>query len=525
MRVMDCSVQKSVEPFFVTLSTPHSHTHHPLTLPRSSIRRHRKRRWFILKEDCLYYKESPDSLVLLGVMPVHGSHLLDLGGLTQSAPPAPIETQTVCHECKRPFTFLDRKHHCRHCGNTFCAADSSRRIAIPKFGLHTRVRVCDGCYTAVATELEGSEVVLKLLELTGERPEETVTVPSAPSSPTAGLAGGHSMKNTITAHAQAMQQLKHRAAVAKATADAVSTTSPPPAAHKRSSLFRGGGTPVTDTKRFTLPSVNKPHLFALKNSERELWLHADNAETRAEWVQAIRGVQRQKDARPRAPSAADPQAAAAPSWEIPYPAVSVLNKVGVGAFGEVFRARLWGTEVACKTLKTEQFKDADALLEDLKKEVSILSTLRHPNVVLYIGACTAPPNVCILTEWCARGSLHDVLHDYSVHLPSKLCVDLAQGIAQGMNYLHSLSPQLIHRDLKSHNILVGKAFQVKVADFGLSHVRELQAKGDAEKDTAVEHKGPRHYGIFGTPEWYDNDPRRGRRKRACERVRACLSSL
>lgn len=63
-------------------------------------------------------------------------------------------------------------------------------------------------------------------------------------------------------------------------------------------------------------------------------------------------------------------------------------------------------------------------------------------MVLYIGACTLPPNVCILTEWCAKGSLYDVLHDFSVHLPAKLCIDLAMGIAQGMNYLHSLEKKV-----------------------------------------------------------------------------------
>jgi serine/threonine protein kinase len=96
-----------------------------------------------------------------------------------------------------------------------------------------------------------------------------------------------------------------------------------------------------------------------------------------------------------------------------------------------------------------------------------------------------------------------VLHDHTVHLPAKLVIDLAMGIAQGMNYLHSLPNKIIHRDLKSHNILISKNFEPKVADFGLSHVRELQAKEEADGNAAgvfVE-KGPRHYGIFGTPEW------------------------
>ncbi len=125
--------------------------------------------------------------------------------------------------------------------------------------------------------------------------------------------------------------------------------------------------------------------------------------------------------------------------------IVILNKVGKGAFGEVYRARLWGTDTAVKTMKPEVFESNKKLLEELKKEVKILSQLRHPNVVLYIGAATKPPNVCIVTEWCARGSLYDVLHDHSIAVGVKLIVDIAMGIAQGMNYLHSLGTPLRRR--------------------------------------------------------------------------------
>ena len=112
--------------------------------------------------------------------------------------------------------------------------------------------------------------------------------------------------------------------------------------------------------------------------------------------------------------------------------LTIQEKVGDGAFGEVFKGRLWGTDVAIKKLKLKDIDMQDKLVEDLKREIAILSNLRHPNMVLYIGACTKPPNVCIVTEWCDRGSLNTALHGVDTIMPVRVrrrrmfsvCVDL-----------------------------------------------------------------------------------------------------
>ena len=125
----------------------------------------------------------------------------------------------------------------------------------------------------------------------------------------------------------------------------------------------------------------------------------------------------------------------------------MVDRIGAGSFGEVYRGRLWGTDVAVKLMIATEV--TAEVLESLKAEVAILSQLRHPNVVLYLGACTTPPNIFIVTEWCERGSLHDLLYDHTVPLSVATRLGLALQTAQGMSYLHSPRRQIIHRDLKS----------------------------------------------------------------------------
>jgi len=97
------------------------------------------------------------------------------------------------------------------------------------------------------------------------------------------------------------------------------------------------------------------------------------------------------------------------AWELSEDEVEVTERIGAGNFGEVFRGRLWGSDVAVKLMRATEVTSKE--VESLQDEVDILAQLRHPNVVLYMGASTTPPNIFIVTEWCERGSLHDMLYD------------------------------------------------------------------------------------------------------------------
>lgn len=152
---------------------------------------------------------------------------------------------------------------------------------------------------------------------------------------------------------------------------------------------------------------------------------------------------------------------------IEYSEVECQEKIGAGGFGDVYRGHFRGTEVAIKKVLADKLsKEA---IDELTKEAQIMSGLRHPNVVLFMGFCN-PPNVCMVFEFIKRGSLYDLLYrerrKFSVHE----VVGINEDISSGMCYLHGAG--VVHRDLKPANILVSEHMQCKIADFGLSKVKQ-----------------------------------------------------
>jgi len=95
-----------------------------------------------------------------------------------------------------------------------------------------------------------------------------------------------------------------------------------------------------------------------------------------------------------------------------------------------------------------------------------------------MGCCLELSNLCIISQFCEKGSLRDVLRNNQIHLPWRLRLKLAIGSLYGMQYLHSFDPPLIHRDIKSLNILVDDSWNAKLADFGTVHVARVM-KQDA----------------------------------------------
>lgn len=156
-------------------------------------------------------------------------------------------------------------------------------------------------------------------------------------------------------------------------------------------------------------------------------------------------------------------------WEIPWEDLQVGERIGIGSYGEVYRADWNGTEVAVKKFLIQDLT-GDVLVQ-FKCEAEMMIRLRHPNVVLFMGAVTRPPNLSILTEFIPRGSLYRLLHRSGSQIDEKKRMKMALDVARGMNYLHTSHPTVVHRDLKSPNLLVDKNWVVKVCDFGLSRLK------------------------------------------------------
>lgn len=125
--------------------------------------------------------------------------------------------------------------------------------------------------------------------------------------------------------------------------------------------------------------------------------------------------------------------------------------IGEGGFGRVYRAVWRGALVAVKMLNTEL---TPYNIQLFKREAVILSRYHHPNIVLFMGASLSPPTLFIVTEFMIRGSLYDVLQDTRTALTWPTRVRMAIDAAQGINFLHNAVPPMIHRDLKTENLLV-----------------------------------------------------------------------
>ncbi|KAL1207132.1 Serine/threonine-protein kinase STY13 [Cardamine amara subsp. amara] len=148
-----------------------------------------------------------------------------------------------------------------------------------------------------------------------------------------------------------------------------------------------------------------------------------------------------------------------------------------GAFGKLYRGTYNWENVAIKILERPENdpEKAQLLEQQFQQEVMMLATLKHPNIVRFIGACRRSMVCCIVTEYAKGGSLRQFLTKRQNRaVPLKLAVKQALDVATGMAYVHGLG--YIHRDLKSDNLLISGDRSIKIADFGVARI-EVKTEG------------------------------------------------
>lgn len=204
------------------------------------------------------------------------------------------------------------------------------------------------------------------------------------------------------------------------------------------------------------------------------------------------------------------------NMKVEFQELEMIDRIGAGAFGEIYKCRWRGTLVAAKIVKTAKIRrewlnkktlqnlesgvDAEEALAELdeaelpeeekqealadfRQEIAVLKGLRHPHIVLLLAYSTTTNYEVMISE-LMKCSLLDVFKSHMVQgtrLSKQRQIIYATQIALGMNYLHTCNPPIIHRDLKPANLLIDHSGVLKISDFGLSKIRPDPAKKETDQ--------------------------------------------
>ncbi|RHY44082.1 hypothetical protein DYB38_007067 [Aphanomyces astaci] len=173
-------------------------------------------------------------------------------------------------------------------------------------------------------------------------------------------------------------------------------------------------------------------------------------------------------------------------FRIPQNEIQNVSLLVKGGYGVVFHATFGRDDVAMKQLLPSKSKDFDAI-QEFMNEIRLCARLEHPKIVKFIGiAWSTLHDLAVLSEFMPRGDVssllkkegkkhesHRVLHWHTSSSSSITKTQIAADVADALVYLHSFQPTIIHRDLKSKNVLLSDTWEAKLSDFGISRVTSL----------------------------------------------------
>lgn len=162
-------------------------------------------------------------------------------------------------------------------------------------------------------------------------------------------------------------------------------------------------------------------------------------------------------------------------WELKHEELKYkeIDKIGTGSNGNVYKINWRGIDVVVKCLKKKETNYEEQAYKDLLNEISIISRLRHPNLLLFLGGCTINEPILLVYEYLNKGTLENYyIYNQKYNKKWKPTKTLIQmwllELTRAVYFLHNCYYPIMHRDIKPSNLLLTDSLHLKLSDFGLS---------------------------------------------------------
>eukprot|EP01090_Pellita_catalonica_P016432 TRINITY_DN468_c0_g2_i1.p1 TRINITY_DN468_c0_g2~~TRINITY_DN468_c0_g2_i1.p1 ORF type:complete len:280 (+),score=48.11 TRINITY_DN468_c0_g2_i1:15-854(+) len=237
-------------------------------------------------------------------------------------------------------------------------------------------------------------------------------------------------------------------------------------------------------KHVLLPKYKQPQIISLKTiksalvsinwanqfSEDKRWFTIPKTNGKEKLLLSVQRLDKQTPSPAPTTKKAKSKSQPVQIPQIAWTTITVGKHIGNGSYGDVFQGQWQNRTVAIKKLILKTIPEHQ--LADFKREVKVLAMCECPEIVSLFAVCTETGNTALIMEYLPNGSLDNALNNPNVAIPwDPLRWQIAADIARGLAYLHQRG--ILHRDLKSPNVLLTDEYHAKLTDFGMANVKLL----------------------------------------------------